>query len=461
MSIRTLRTRKDGRTTSTEKVPAQKHELYHTYMLDPEVSFPNRNVDRLLRFELCDNPIWDTDKRTYKYCAGGDLYFFEDEIMRVEEVESRQKAATENKRIQTAKRKARAQEEHKRKLLNSKRRKAEDPVVFLKKENTMLKKMLKNAEEKASQQKIAKEKAMRRISALEKQICQAEDTSSSSSSSSSSEYENEQREHELKAEIKELQQQIKFYKKEAIAVKQKFLKSTEKFTLLNGKLGILKQKNQELLAMIKDLRKQKTKEKLEANRLALQKAEKANETKLQIERLKLLARQEKLSNVKKEAYHAGKYGKANENFHNRKQNHQYNNLIGRSRNLSTVRNIIPSINASGQYTPRRSSGFDPRQSSGFDHRQSSGFDPRRTIVLDHDDESAGSGFQNASQSMQNASTEQNAPTLQAAIQPLMNLLQSLQQPRQQPSTSNINVQASIEESLRDQDDDLGALTASP
>ena len=213
--------------------------------------------------------------------------------------------------------------------------------------------------------------------------------------------------------------------------------------------------------MIKDLRKQKTKEKLEANRLALQKAEKANETKLQIERLKLLARQEKLSNVKKEAYHAGKYGKANENFHNRKQNHQYNNLIGRSRNLSTVRNIIPSINASGQYTPRRSSGFDPRQSSGFAHRQSSGFDPRRTIVLDHDDESAGSGFQNASQSMQNASTEQNAPTLQAAIQPLMNLLQSLQQPRQQPSTSNINVQASIEESLRDQDDDLGALTASP
>ena len=84
MSSRTLRARKDGRTTSTEKVPAQKHELYHTYMLDPEVSFPNRSVDRLLRFELCDNPIWDTDKRTYKYCAGGDLYFFEDEIMRVE-----------------------------------------------------------------------------------------------------------------------------------------------------------------------------------------------------------------------------------------------------------------------------------------------------------------------------------------------------------------------------------------
>ena len=147
MSSRTLRARKNGRTASTGKVPAQKHELYRTYMLDPEVSFPNRSVDRLLRFELCDNPIWDTDKRTYKYCAGGDLYFFEDEIILVEEVEKQQREAAQKKRIESAKRKANAIEEHRRKLLSSKRRK--DSVASLKKENTILKKALANAEEKA------------------------------------------------------------------------------------------------------------------------------------------------------------------------------------------------------------------------------------------------------------------------------------------------------------------------
>ena len=401
---RTLRERtEDGRTASSQPgLPAPKHVLYKQYMLNPSAKFPRRRVDRTMRFVISERPIWDTENLQYKYCAGGDKYFLEAEIVSVEEIERSKKAAEENKKKQTAKRKAEAEEEHKGKLLKSKRRRAEDPLLVLKKENTALKKALAGAKKEAREHasrlegmKRARDKAMKRIHTLERQI-NAEETSSSSSSSSSEE-ENE--------EAKEHKKLIRNLKTKLNAEKKKCAKANETAARLKVELRALKENNKSLIQEVKDLRKKKTYEQMEANRLALIKQEKKNKVRLEVEHLKLQQRQQKLSNVKKEAYHAGKYGKTSQNFHNRDNNQAYNQRIGRSRKLSTVRDMVPPINASGQYTPPQRRGFEPR-----------------VIDVDQDEDSAGGGLQ-----------PQSAPTanLHAALQPLVSFLQQSLQPEQQ------------------------------
>ena len=403
---RTLRERtEDGRTASSQPgLPAPKHALYKQYMLNPSAKFPRRRVDRTMRFVISERPIWDTENLQYKYCAGGDKYFLEAEIVSVEELEHSKKAAEEKKKKQSAKRKAEAEEEHKEKLLKSKRRRAEDPLLVLKNENTALKKALDGAKKEAREQasrlqemKRARDKAMKRIHTLERQI-NAEETSSSSSSSSS-EDENE--------EAKEHKKLIRNLKTKLNAEKKKCAKANETATRLKVELRALKENNKTLIQQVKDLRKKKTYEQMEANRLALMKQEQKNKVRLEVEHLKLQQRQQKLSNVKKEAYHAGKYGKTSQNFHNRDKNQAYNQRIGRSRKLSTVRDMVPPINASGQYTPPQRRGFEPR-----------------VIDVDQDEDSAGGGLR-----------PQSAPTanLHAALQPLVSLLQSLQPEQQQHS----------------------------
>ena len=137
-------------TDDAQKRPVPKHKQYGYYTLNPESTFPWRNIDRQLIFQLKDTSMWDFNCQKWRYTAKRDCTFLEDQLVSVKDVAKQRAAFDEYNRKKAAKRKQEAENadiesRQKAKQYKTLREKESSALKSAKTQNALLNKKLKNA----------------------------------------------------------------------------------------------------------------------------------------------------------------------------------------------------------------------------------------------------------------------------------------------------------------------------